>query len=57
MKKSFEIDCILLAKFPAVHKTGPEKGKPIEGNYVWLAGIGPLDESQIPEDGKVHKIS
>jgi len=57
MKKSFEIDCILLAKFPAVHKTGPEKGKPIEGNYVWLAGIGPLDESQIPEDGKAHKIS
>lgn len=52
-KKAFDIDVMIVHKFPKTHKKGPKKGQPIEGQDNLAGVIGPVKP---PKEAKIHDI-
>jgi len=44
MKKAFEIDAIVLGRKPKIYKAGPQKGKPVPGQWTYVGGCGPISK-------------
>jgi len=52
-KKFFDIDAMVLHRFPKLYRKGPKKGQPIPGQWVYLGVIGPVTP---PEGAKVYDL-
>jgi len=37
-----DVDVLAVAKFPKLYRTGPQKGKPIPGVWIWVGAVGPV---------------
>jgi len=44
MKSAFEIDAIVCGRKPKIYTKGPEKGKPVPGQWTYVGAIGPISK-------------
>ena len=52
-KKFADVDVLVVKRFPKYYKKGPQKGKPIPGQWMIAGAVGPVDPEQLPKDAKI----
>jgi len=55
LKKFADVDVLVVAKFAKTYRTGPQKGKPIPGQWMLAGAVGPVDPKDLPKNAKVWK--